>query len=225
MDFTGERFVPGFCDELLEAEHRERYVFAAEHATGKKVLDIACGSGYGSRILADRGAAEVTGVDLSAEAVSHAKEKYGRSGVTFLTADAENYTSGCYDLVVSFETLEHLDKRDQFLHNLHTMIKTDGLLIISTPNKAITSPLREGNKIRNHYHKYEYLENEFVTALEKAGFRVTGRFGQHTYSSIFKFQLFSRLFRRFKKITPESACVTRYSGSTVRYFVFIASRK
>lgn len=225
MDFTGERFVPGFCDELLEAEHRERYVFAADYVKGKKVLDIACGSGYGSRILADRGADEVTGVDLSAEAVSHAKDKFGCSGVTFLTADAESYTSGRYDLVVSFETLEHLDKRDQFLKNLHKMIKSDGLLIISTPNKAITSPMREGHKIRNHYHKYEYLENEFVTALEKAGFVVTGRYGQHPYPAIFKFQLFSRLFRRFKKIVPESACVTRYSGSTVRYFVFVASKK
>ncbi len=72
MDFTGERFVPGVDSGILEAEHVQRYIFAGEYAKGKSVLDIACGTGYGSSILNKAGATIVTGVDISNEAIEFA---------------------------------------------------------------------------------------------------------------------------------------------------------
>jgi 2-polyprenyl-3-methyl-5-hydroxy-6-metoxy-1,4-benzoquinol methylase len=225
MEFTGERFIPGRCDSLLDAEHRERYLFAAKYAKGKSVLDIACGSGYGSQLLYEGGAASVTGVDLSEEAIAYATDHYSQR-IKFITDNAENFQSGCYDLIVSFETLEHLDERDKFLDNLHAMLKENGLLIISTPNKVITSPMKSPENIRNHYHKYEYREKEFQEALKRSGFSITERYGQHLYPWTFNNEIYSRLFRRHRKITPKTAIVSHYThGTPPKYFVFVACKK
>jgi 2-polyprenyl-3-methyl-5-hydroxy-6-metoxy-1,4-benzoquinol methylase len=224
MEFTGERFIPGACDALLDTEHRERYVFAANYAKGKSVLDIACGVGYGSQLLYDGGAASVTGVDLSEDAIAYATNHYSPQ-IKFIAENAETFQIGCYDLIVSFETLEHLDNRDTFLKNLHAMLRKNGLLIISTPNKVITSPMKHPEKIRNHYHKYEYREKEFLEALKLSGFTVTERYGQHIYPWLFNNVVYSRLFRRHQKITPETAIVSQYTnGRPPKYFVFVACK-
>jgi cyclopropane fatty-acyl-phospholipid synthase-like methyltransferase len=228
MDFTGERFIPGECDTLLEAEHRERYLFAAKYANGKSVLDIACGVGYGSQLLHEAGAASVTGVDLSVDAIAYATDHYAKQ-IIFIAEDAENFQSGCYGLIVSFETLEHLENRDKFLHNLHAMLNKNGLLIISTPNKVITSPMKHPERIHNHYHKVEYREKGFQEALESAGFSITERHGQHLYPRLFNNEIYSRLFRRRRiitpQITPQTAVVSHYSNNTPpKYFVFVACK-
>ncbi len=230
MDFTGERFVPG-TDGLLAAEHMQRYLFASRYAKGKTVLDIACGSGYGTRMLLDAGAGTATGVDVSAEATRYARARFA-DGTTddklrFVTADAETFRAGTFDLIVSFETLEHLEKRDQFLANIKGMLATAGMLVISTPNKAVTSPMKDPRKIRNQYHKYEYIEREFVDALQKAGFTGIQRYGQHLYPSIYQNQLISRLLRRWRKNateSPETAQVQELADDRIpRYFVFTAA--
>jgi 2-polyprenyl-3-methyl-5-hydroxy-6-metoxy-1,4-benzoquinol methylase len=225
MEFTGERFVPGPDSDLLGAEHLQRYLFASRYAKDKSVLDIACGSGYGSNLLHEAGAATVTGVDVSSEAVEFAVARHGNEKVKFLIANAEGFRDGSYDLIVSFETLEHLDNRRMFLSNVSAMLKEDGILIISTPNKAVTSPMRPPEKIRNKFHKYEYVEKEFVHALEDAGFRNIRKFGQHSYPSLFTVQIISRLFRRWVRDTVETATVLPMSpGRIPRYFVFIAGK-
>jgi SAM-dependent methyltransferase len=225
MEFTGERFVPGPDAGLLEAEHIQRYRFASGYAKGKSVLDIACGSGYGSKILGDAGAAFVTGVDVSSEAVDFAKNKYGSGLITFQVADAEHFLHGKFDLIVSFETLEHLDDRRLFLANLSAMLNRHGVLIISTPNKAITSPMKRPEKIRNKYHKYEYVEQEFIGELKDAGFGDIQQFGQHSYPAIFRVQLLSRLFRRRIRDTVETAAVLPMTRRRIpRYFVFVARK-
>jgi 2-polyprenyl-3-methyl-5-hydroxy-6-metoxy-1,4-benzoquinol methylase len=141
-----------------------------------------------------------------------------------MARNAEEFKNGRYDVIVSFETLEHLEKRQQFLENLRAMMKDRGVLIISTPNKTITSPMKAPSAIRNAYHKYEYLEKDFVAALQNAGFTTIQKFGQHTYPGIFRFQPLSRLLRRhwnWDKI--ETAVVSPMAGNFVpRYFVFVA---
>ncbi len=226
MDFTGERFVPSNVSDLLELEHRKRYEFACRYSRGKSVLDIACGSGYGSRMLLEAGAEQVTGVDISSEAIEYAVKNYGNQNLHFITSDAECYNSGKYDLIVSFETLEHLDRRQMFLSNLNTMLRNNGMLIISTPNKKITSPMKSPHKIRNKYHKYEYTQKEIIVALHEVGFRKILKFGQHLYPRIFNNQLISRLLRRrFNKDTLKTAEVSQYSNRTIpRYFVFVATK-
>lgn len=224
MDFTGERFVPGSVSELLEAEHLQRYVFASNYAKGKSVLDIACGAGYGSHLLLAGGASSVTGVDISAEAVRFAKDHYGANGTTFIVHNAEQFKNGRYDMIASFETLEHLDKRQQFLENTRSMLNEQGILILSTPNKLITSPMKTPSEIRNKYHTYEYLEEEFILAIQKAGFTRIQKFGQHTYPWFFRNQIVSRLLRRHLRYdTIESAHVRPLINKEIpRYFVFIA---
>jgi 2-polyprenyl-3-methyl-5-hydroxy-6-metoxy-1,4-benzoquinol methylase len=224
MDHTGERFIPGTDSGLMEAEHVQRYVFAGGYVKGMSVLDIACGTGYGSSLLFKAGAADVTGVDISEEAIQFALSHYGKDGVKFIARNAEKFKNGMYDVIVSFETLEHLEKRQQFLENLRSMIKGQGVLIISTPNKTITSPMKNPSKIRNVYHKYEYLEKDFVAALQNAGFKTIQKFGQHAYPVIFKFQPLSRLLRRhWNWDRIETAVVSPMAENFVpRYFVFVA---
>jgi 2-polyprenyl-3-methyl-5-hydroxy-6-metoxy-1,4-benzoquinol methylase len=224
MDFTGERFVPGSASGLLEAEHVQRYTFASNYAKGRSVLDIACGAGYGSSLLLAGGATRVTGVDISAEAVKFATDHYGSDGITFVVHDAEQFKNGSYDMIVSFETLEHLDKRQQFLENTRSMLNEHGILIMSTPNKLITSPMKTPQEIRNTYHMYEYLEEEFVSALQKAGYARIQKFGQHVYPWFFKNQIVSRLLRRHLHYdTLETAQVMPLINNAIpRYFVFIA---
>jgi cyclopropane fatty-acyl-phospholipid synthase-like methyltransferase len=224
MDYTGERFIPGADSGLLEAEHVQRYIFAGRYVKGKSVLDIACGAGYGTSLLFEAGANEVTGVDLSSEAVQFAVRNYGRDRIKFITENAEQFRNGRYDVIASFETLEHLENRRQFLKNLRSMMKDHGILIISTPNKTITSPMKAPSEIRNIYHKYEYLEDEFVSELKYAGFKTIQKFGQHAYPRMFKFQPLSRLLRRhWNWDKMETAVVSPMVDNFVpRYFVFIA---
>ncbi len=225
MDFTGERFVPGADGGILEAEHIQRYLFASKYAKGKTILDIACGSGYGSSILCKAGATAVTGVDISVEAIDYASKHYGNETTKFITCDAEHFNNGKYDMIVSFETLEHLDNRQLLLENMYSMLNNQGLLIISTPNKVITSPMKSTSRIRNKYHKYEYQENELISILQKVGFKTIQKFGQHFYPGIYKIQLISRLLRRrFNYDSLETAQVAPMVNEKVpRYFVFIAS--
>jgi 2-polyprenyl-3-methyl-5-hydroxy-6-metoxy-1,4-benzoquinol methylase len=224
MDFTGERFVPGSASGLLEAEHVQRYTFATNYAKGKSVLDIACGAGYGSYLLHAGGATRVIGVDISAEAIQFANDHYGSDEITFVVHDAEQFKNGSYDMITSFETLEHLDKRQQFLENTRSMLNEHGILIMSTPNKLITSPMKSPSEIRNTFHTYEYLEEEFVSALQKAGFTRIQKFGQHAYPWFFRNQIVSRLLRRHLHYdTLETAQVRPLINNAIpRYFVFIA---
>ncbi len=224
MDITGERYIPDTHSGVLEAEHIQRYVFAGRYVKGKSVLDIACGAGYGSLLLLEAGAAEVTGVDISSDAIQFAADRYGRDRIKFIVENAELFRNGMYDVIVSFETLEHLDGRRQFLSNVRSMLKEQGTLIISTPNKAITSPMKASSEIRNTYHKYEYCENEFVEELMNAGFTTIQRFGQHEYPRIFRYQPLSRLLRRLlNRDRLETAIVTPMTSRSIpRYFVFLA---
>ena len=140
MIFTGERLVPGVVDAELEIEHRERYLFASQLAEGKSVLDAACGTGYGTAMLAET-ASSAIGIDISEEAIDYAKEHYDGKNVTFVCSSVT--TLPCrdqsLDLVVSFETLEHIDEisQTQFLSEIKRVLKQDGVLIISTPNRDI----------------------------------------------------------------------------------------
>ena len=164
MKFTGERLVPGKVDLELEVEHVNRYVFARDLVKNKKVLDVACGAGYGTVLLAES-AAEVFGVDISEEAVLYAKENYSAKNVNFIAADVEKlpFENDFFDVVVSFETIEHVDekKQEKFLSEVKRTLKRDGIFVISTPNKEIYK-----NRGENHFHVSEFTFDEFKKVLE-----------------------------------------------------------
>jgi 2-polyprenyl-3-methyl-5-hydroxy-6-metoxy-1,4-benzoquinol methylase len=113
LPFTGERFIPGLKGEIW-MEHWHRYHFAARWAAGQRVLDVACGEGYGSALLA-RGAAHVTGVDVSAQAIAHARSAYAdRANLEFVCASctALPLADASVDVAVTFETIEHIEGQE-----------------------------------------------------------------------------------------------------------------
>lgn len=181
LPFTGERYVPGVHGQI-ELEHRHRYYLARQLAAGKRVLDIACGEGYGSEILAAT-AQYVVGVDIDADTVNHARKKYARGNLSFLPGSCEHIPlpDKSIDLVVSFETLEHTSEHQQMLSEITRILSPDGILIISTPNRAI---YRAANDLPNPFHLKELEFSEFATLLSQC-FRNSQPFGQRVaYGSL-----------------------------------------
>ena len=152
--------VPEEAHARIFWEHVARYRFAKDFVRGKRVLDIACGEGYGAAALAKAGAASVVGIDLSAEVCDHARRKYGldaRAG----DAQAIPLPDRSIDVVVSFETIEHVDDPAAFLGECARVLVPEGMLIVSTPNR----PVYSGEGEQNPFHRLEFDEEEFVELL------------------------------------------------------------
>ncbi len=215
MEFTGERFVPQ-CQGEIAAEHYHRYFFASGFVAGKRVLDIASGEGYGTHILA-QSAAHVTGVDISPEAVATATQKYAGDRVAFLQGSAATIPQpdAAVDVVVSFETLEHLSEQEAMLSEIRRVLRQDGLLIISTPNKPLYS--RQGD---NPFHVKELCREEFV-ALLKSRFAHVSLLGQKVmYGSLLSGTGGETLLLRQRE---EDGAVERMPFTEqVRYFTALA---
>jgi SAM-dependent methyltransferase len=163
LNFTGERFIPGLLGGI-EAEHVHRYVLARMIANGCDVLDIACGEGYGSSILAEV-ARSVVGVDIADEAVNHAIEKYQEPNLRFLKGNCAQIpvVSASIDLVVSFETIEHHDQHEAMMLEIRRVLRPDGILLISSPNRPeYDKTLSE----LNEYHVKELDFDEFAYLLK-----------------------------------------------------------
>ncbi|WP_267102387.1 glycosyltransferase [Xanthomonas sacchari] len=179
MEFTGERFVPTESGELAY-EHWHRYAWCQELARGRRVLDVACGEGYGSALLADVAEA-VDGVDIAVEAVSSARSTYGtRANLRFHEASATRlpFANASFDLVISFETVEHLLEQEQMLEELRRVLRPDGILVISSPNRPIYSDARN---YRNEFHVRE-LDFEEFSALLGRQFPAVDFYGQRMSS-------------------------------------------
>lgn len=165
LEFTGERFTPE-CVREIWYEHFHRYAFAQPLVAGKRVLDAACGEGYGSALLAQT-AASVLGLDIADTAVAHARSRYGdRSNLRFEQADVTRLSlaPASVDVVVSFETLEHVEAQEALLDGFAHALTDDGLLLISSPDKATYS---EAAGFRNEYHVRELYRDEFVALLSR----------------------------------------------------------
>jgi SAM-dependent methyltransferase len=159
LEATGERLVPERQHgELVHAEHLVRYRLAAELARSRRALDAACGEGYGTAMLAAAGASEAVGVDIDEPTIAQAAERY--PGASFGVADVSSlpFEDGRFDLVVSFETIEHVPEPERALDELRRVLAGDGLLLISTPNK-------HRYLVENEFHEREFTHEEFVELL------------------------------------------------------------
>lgn len=138
LEWTGERLVTSLNNQYGTFEHLHRYALAREFATDKIVLDIACGEGYGSNLLAQV-AKRVIGVDISNGAINHASEKYQLPSLEFIAGSTSEIPleSDSVDLVVSFETIEHHDEHEQMFKEINRVLKENGVLILSSPEKNI----------------------------------------------------------------------------------------
>ena len=158
LSWTGERAVEGETPPEIFADHLQRYEHVAAQAIGKTVLDIACGTGYGSHRLRRNGAVAVLGIDLSLDAVSFAREWYALDAIYFLVGDGATIPlcDRSVDLIACFETVEHIRNYEALIDELKRVLVPDGILCISTPN-ARRYPTRD---IRlapsNPYHVHEF---------------------------------------------------------------------
>ena len=165
LTFTGERFLPDVRGTIWY-EHWHRYAAVAPLAAGRRVLDAACGEGYGSHLLAHE-AAHVTGVDVSRDAIAHARERYARANLAFAAASvtALPLPDASVDLVVSFETVEHLAEQAAMVAEFRRVLAPAGVLVISSPNRPVYS---EGGVGENHYHVRELDRDELAALLAPA---------------------------------------------------------
>jgi SAM-dependent methyltransferase len=177
MEFTGERYVPGYQGlEEIFVEHMSRYVFASGIARGRMVLDLGCGCGYGTHLLALAGAAHVLGIDSSDEAIEYARSTYRHPNLAFTVMDAHELgLPRTMELVTCFEMIEHVKDAPRMLGEVARILQETGILIISTPNKATYVAGGEGGK--NPFHVREFDKDEF-TRLLRSEFSSVLVFGQ-----------------------------------------------
>lgn len=222
LEFTGERFVPGTTGEIW-VEHWHRYHFAARWAQGRSVLDVACGEGYGSALLA-RHAAQVTGVDISPAAVDHARRAY--AGVANLRYECASCTAlpladASIDLAVSFETIEHITEQEAFLDEIARVLKPEGVLLLSCPNKAEYTDRRH---FQNEFHVKE-LYREELAALVAARFPHSAWYGQRpTFYSVIAPEDASAAAAQLVEVGEAQPDAASAELSAVLYYVVVASR-
>lgn len=161
LEYTGERMVPEKADADTFLAHIHRYRFASKHVKRKDVLDVACGEGYGAAAMVAAGARSVVGIDISDEAVTHAKHKYG---IDARLGDARSIPlpSRSVDLVISFETIEHVAEAEQFIDECGRVCRPLGEFIVSTPYPPVYD--RHGS---NPYHHRELMPSEFLSLLRR----------------------------------------------------------
>jgi SAM-dependent methyltransferase len=162
LPFTGERFTSETSGQI-EIEHLHRYFLARELSRDKEVLDIASGEGYGSALLAQT-ASSVVGVEIDAEVVAHATQAYSRPNLRFVHGDARAIPlpAASVDVVVSFETIEHLYEQERFIAEVRRVLRPDGVFIVSTPDRDVYSP---PDSPANPFHVRELTISEFEQAL------------------------------------------------------------
>jgi GT2 family glycosyltransferase/SAM-dependent methyltransferase len=174
MKFTGERFIPTEQGRI-RLEHYHRYAMALDIVKGKDVLDVACGEGYGAYFMADA-ARSVIGVDISDEAFQHASATYTKANLQFRqgSVTALDFDDASFDVVVSFETIEHLVEQAQMLAEIRRVLRADGFLVISSPNRPIYS---EESGEHNEFHVKELDFKEFDDLI-RVQFKTIEYFGQ-----------------------------------------------
>jgi 2-polyprenyl-3-methyl-5-hydroxy-6-metoxy-1,4-benzoquinol methylase len=161
LEYTGERHIAGQIGvEMLafaNLEHMIRYAFVVPFIQGKRVLDISCGSGYGTQYLALQGATEVVGVDIDQESIEFAQKFHSHEAIRYIQSDAhqvKELADASFDVIISFETIEHVARPRDFLFELKRLLKSNGQAFISCPNDYRVSPWIS----EFHIHKFRFSE-------------------------------------------------------------------
>lgn len=164
LAFTGERMTSA-VEGQIEFEHLHRYCIARDLCDGLDVLDVASGEGYGAALLAGL-SRSVIGVEIDQASVDHAQAQYGNDKLRFLRGDALDLPlpDSSIDLVISFETLEHLSDQTRFLAEVRRVLRPGGVFVVSTPERMVYSA---AGSDPNPYHVLELTEGEFVTLLSQ----------------------------------------------------------
>ena len=173
-----ERFSPEVQEPAIRQEHFHRYVMASRFTAGKRVLDLGCGEGYGTWIIS-RSASEAVGMDAGDETISKAESRYVAENLSYVAGHSGSlpFAEKSFDMVVCFELIEHIPEAAQVdcLAQIKKVLKQDGVLLISTPNKSLSTHPNE-----NPYHLREMDLPEF-TDLIASRFKNVTLLGQNSY--------------------------------------------
>jgi len=221
-----EQFIPGQASKRLEEDHLARYKFATEFVRDKKVLDIACGSGYGSKLLKESGAKAVDGVDISKVIIDFAKTNYCIDGINFTVANAETFSPDKrYDVITSFETIECIDDFGAALKNFYNLLEPGGILLISSPNRMVFSPKLKSilERPANPFRAREFTVQELAQELERCGFVISGDclFG-HRQRTHFHNKYFRRLHKTIFNSDVKADPAVEKIKKTPRHFIIKA---
>ena len=170
-------------DYMMRIEHLGRYYFASERLKNfKKVLDVACADGYGTKILSQR-VANVDGIDRNEEYLRVARTKYNSNNINYKCIDVDKKTiTDTYDGIVCFETLEHVIYPEKLLKKIYNSLNEGGLLLISVPNDKFEIIIDGKNKDTYHLHIFSY--NDLIKLFEKCNFKIIKCLGQSTTNKI-----------------------------------------
>lgn len=208
MKDTGERLVYSKeIQTLSQTQHIARYEFAAKLVRGARVLDVACGSGYGAEILLKKGGANsVVGVDIDHQAVKFSSDTYRQRGLSFIVGSAEklNFDDNAFDVVVSFETIEHLSDHHSYLEEVKRVLVDNGMYIMSTPDKSNYKVYNLGAKNKFHISELSRIE---ITDLLNTYFNSVKFYGQVPFEN--------RLWTLVSKFKPVNIIVNILGISTL----------
>lgn len=210
--------------------HLNRYFLAKSYCKDKRVLDISCGEGYGSYLLSIWGAKEVVGVDISEETIAKDQQNFERDNLKYICHDAMNldmFEDNYFDMVVSFETIEHLTDPKKYLEEIKRVSKDNPIIIISCPNDHFYYPTDSES---NPYHIRKYTKYEFCLLVEDAfgkadnyllGARIQGYANVYASNDVLnKNQLQMLNYKEMNKcvVVPEEVEINQKNSS---YFVCV----
>lgn len=178
LPLTGERTLPGIAHEnYWFRRHEVAYRFAVPYVAGKWVLEVGCGEGYGTDLLATS-AAQIVGIDYDALTAAHAATRYPRARFVRANLAALPVPSGSVDVVATLQVIEHVWNHREFVGECLRALRAGGLLLVTTPNRLTFSPGLDAPI--NPFHTREFTAAELVLLLEKHGFETAAVYGLHT---------------------------------------------
>jgi 2-polyprenyl-3-methyl-5-hydroxy-6-metoxy-1,4-benzoquinol methylase len=153
---------------LYSGDHLQRYKYFASFYKDKIVLDAACGSGFGCEIILKHSAKKVIGIDINEQIIDNNIKKYNNPNLSFKKLNCQNLSqlNETFDLVVSFETIEHLESPDIFVKEVYNILNKNGIFICSTPN-LLRFKGSNLSKLNNEYHLHEFTFEELHYLLSK----------------------------------------------------------
>ena len=163
MSTTEVERIEAHRSDIAFDEHLARYRFATQQLHPGRILDMACGTGYGTDLLANIDGAWVIGADVDVQSVCMAKAEYRESRFSVASGTALPFHDNVFQSIISLETIEHIQDDEGYLQELARVLADDGVCLISTPNRAYS----ESRHIINPYHVREYLADELCDLLER----------------------------------------------------------
>lgn len=177
LPLTGERTVPGIAEEnYWFRRHEAAYEWLLPIVAGLRVLEVGCGEGYGTAMLAGS-AASIVGVDYDALTATHAAATYPRAAFVRGNLAALPFADGSFDALVTLQVIEHVWNHREFVAECLRVLRPGGVLVVTTPNRLTFSP---GSDVPlNPFHTKEFTAAELAQLLARGGFEVTDVFGLH----------------------------------------------